>query len=129
MCHRFFLTQPNGVIQRAQEKGLSWISFRIFLYGESNGVSLRLLNYEKRDVEQRECAAGHLDLACHGFDALFIGHKCNVDFRQRLGRFATFGKAPAVVAALATAVVASGATALALITARTASFVARAATK
>src|SRR6185369_11465085 len=58
----FVFTQPKRVVQRAKEHRLNDFALGVFLHGEADRISLRLLQNKKGDVKQRKGASRHLDL-------------------------------------------------------------------
>ena len=83
----FVLAQPRRLVQRANKQRLRDCAVGLFLDGELDGIALRLLQNQPRNVEQRIRAAGHLDLTGQRLDAVFIRQKRDADFRQRRRRF------------------------------------------
>ncbi len=83
----FIFGKPGRIVERTNEKRLDSGAIGLFLDGKTDGVTLRLLQNEMGDLEQRIGATGDFDLPRDMLNAFFIGDKCDVDFRQRSGCF------------------------------------------
>ena len=116
VCDGLVLAQPRRFVERANKQRLrdrrsgtgilpvSCFGSRrrgrrrhYFLHVQLDGITLRLLQNEPRNVEQRIGAAGHLDLARERLDAVFVGQKSDGDFRQRRGRLGAFRRFTTIV--------------------------------
>ena len=76
----FLFGKPERLVQSANKERLNRLALSVFLDAERDRMALRFLQNHLRNPKERVGPAGHLDLACQGFDPLIIGEQGDIDF-------------------------------------------------